>query len=209
MTQDMYGKIQARIMNLEIEPGGRLTVEALAREFDVSPTPIREALSRLESDGLVVKTHLRGFHVAPQQTRKEFESMFEVRGLLEPYAAARAALIATEPQRREIAEAEAAMVAVERDSSGRGYREFALLDARFHSLIAEASGNDIIRDTLDRRHMHLHLFRLRKDQRIADEALKEHHRIVQAIDARDDLLAEAAMRSHINRSLARTLEAFD
>lgn len=208
MSHVMYDRIQARIMALDLGPGERLSVEALAREFDVSPTPIREALSRLEADGLVRKTHLRGFRVAPQQTRPEFESMFEVRALLEPHAAGRAAILATDRQRQQIAATEQAMASVDH-SSGAGYQEFALLDAQFHQLIAEASGNSIISETLERLHVHLHLFRLRKDSGIADHALTEHRLIVQAIESGDEMIAEAAMRSHIARSLSRTRTVFD
>jgi len=208
MSHVMYGRIQARIMALDLGPGERLSVEALARDFDVSPTPIREALSRLEADGLVRKTHLRGFRVAPQQTRLEFESMFEVRALLEPHAAGRAAQLATDRQRHLIAKTEQAMASVDH-SSGAGYQKFALLDAHFHQLIAEASGNSIISETLERLHVHLHLFRLRKDSGIADHALAEHRLIVQAIESGDEMVAEAAMRSHIARSLSRTRTVFD
>ncbi|MCW1100124.1 GntR family transcriptional regulator [Streptomyces sp. RS2] len=203
MSHVMYDRLQARIMSSDIAPGERLTVEALAREFDVSPTPIREALSRLEADGLVRKTHLRGFHVAPQLSEAEFEAMFEVRTLLEPYAAGRTARLATTVQKARIAELNQRMAEVDRSVSEDSYREFALLDSRFHSLIAQASGNPIVRDTFDRMHVHVHLFRMQTDWRIADLALTEHHTIVAAIEEHDEILAAAAMHSHLAKSLAR------
>lgn len=208
MSHVMYDRLQALIMSSDIAPGERLTVEALAREFDVSPTPIREALSRLEADGLVRKTHLRGFHAAPQLTEVEFEAMFEVRALLEPFAAGRTARLATTDQVAEIADLDRRMAQVARGVSEDSYREFALLDSRFHALIAEASGNPIVRETFDRMHVHLHLFRLPKDWRIADRALAEHRSIVSAIETRDEILATAAMQSHLAKSLARLKSHF-
>jgi len=68
LAGDVYEAIFAQLMSLKIAPGARITVDSLAREFNVSQTPIREALGRLEGEGLVLKTHLIGFRAAPQIT---------------------------------------------------------------------------------------------------------------------------------------------
>jgi len=61
LADDVYGAIFNKLMSLEIAPGARITVDGLVRELEVSHTPIREALGRLEGEGLVVKTHLVGY----------------------------------------------------------------------------------------------------------------------------------------------------
>ena len=76
-------------MALRIAPGSRITVDNLVRELNVSQTPIREALGRLEGEGLVIKTHLIGYSAAPQISRRRFDELYELRLLLEPEAAAR------------------------------------------------------------------------------------------------------------------------
>src|SRR5918995_1129614 len=91
LVSDVYNAILDRITSLEIEPGGRINMDTLARELGVSPTPVREALSRLEAEGLVQKTHLVGHRAVPQLTRSQVEQLFELRLLLEPAAAALAA----------------------------------------------------------------------------------------------------------------------
>src|SRR3954469_8979398 len=91
LADDVYGAIFNKLMALEIAPGSRITVDGLVRELEVSHTPIREALGRLEGEGLVVKTHLVGYNAAPQVTRRRFEELYELRLLLEPYAARLAA----------------------------------------------------------------------------------------------------------------------
>ena len=89
LAEEVYEAIFARLMALRIPPGARITVDNLVRELAVSQTPIREALGRLEGEGLVVKTHLVGYSAAPQITRDRFEELYELRLLLEPEMAGR------------------------------------------------------------------------------------------------------------------------
>jgi DNA-binding GntR family transcriptional regulator len=208
-SEPIYAQIQKMIMMLELEPGQRLTVEALARELQISPTPVREALARLESEGLVSKTHLRGFHVAEQHPRDRFEQMFELRLLVEPRMAANAAERASDEQRQELQDLDAAMhTTAEAPPGTETYNEFAAQDAQFHRVIAVASGNEVVADVLNRFHVHLVLFRLRRDQGVATRALPEHRRIVEFIAEGDRDLAEAAMLSHLERSLTRVRNAY-
>ena len=70
LADDVYDFLLSQLMTLRIEPGERVTIDALARELGVSQTPIRDALNRLAADGLVVRVHLAGYRVAPQITRQ-------------------------------------------------------------------------------------------------------------------------------------------
>ncbi len=74
-------------MSLKIPPNTRISVDSMAREFGISQTPIREALSMLEANGLVTKQRFIGYCTAPTLNRKQFEELFEIRLLMEPYAA--------------------------------------------------------------------------------------------------------------------------
>ena len=91
LAGDVYEAIFAQLMSLKIAPGARITVDSLVREFNVSQTPIREALGRLEGEGLVQKTHLIGYRAAPQITKRQLDEIYELRLRLEPYSAAKAA----------------------------------------------------------------------------------------------------------------------
>src|SRR5919202_2566625 len=91
LTDDVYEAVKSLIMDHRLAPGERVTIDALARQLEVSPTPVREALARLEADGLVRKRPLAGYTATPLLTRAEFEELFEMRMLLEPAAARRAA----------------------------------------------------------------------------------------------------------------------
>jgi DNA-binding GntR family transcriptional regulator len=65
LTDDVYAAVQALIMDHVIPPDERVNIDALARRLDVSPTPVREALARLEADGLVSKRPLAGYTTTP------------------------------------------------------------------------------------------------------------------------------------------------
>src|SRR4030088_259152 len=87
----VYDELTARILRGELPPGVRVNIDALAHEFDVSQTPVREALARLESDGLVVKELHKGYRTTPKLSPAELANLYELRLLLEPHAARRAA----------------------------------------------------------------------------------------------------------------------
>src|SRR6218665_102283 len=86
LAGNVYEAIFAQLMSLQIPPGARITVDNLVREFNVSHTPIREALGRLEGEGLVLRAHLVGYSAAPQVSRVRFDELYELRLMLEPEA---------------------------------------------------------------------------------------------------------------------------
>src|SRR5512137_2050561 len=69
MNSDVFAELKRRILLAEYRPGQALQEQELAREFDVSRTPIREALIRLQAEGLVVMVHGRGVHVSEASVR--------------------------------------------------------------------------------------------------------------------------------------------
>src|SRR3982751_4375104 len=129
LADDVYGAIFSKLMSLEIAPGSRITVDGLVRELEVSHTPIREALGRLEGEGLVVKTHLVGYSAAPQITRRHFDELYEMRLLLEPDAARRAAQHIDEAPMRRLTETAEQMRRLDGGRERLKYSGFARLDA--------------------------------------------------------------------------------
>src|SRR5258705_5931329 len=91
LTDSVYEAVMELVMDQHIEAGGRVNIDLVARQLNVSPTPVREALARLEMDGLVMKEPLRGYSVTPTLDTKTFNDLYDVRRLLEPFAARRAA----------------------------------------------------------------------------------------------------------------------
>jgi DNA-binding GntR family transcriptional regulator len=211
LGEDVYETLKSLVMEHTLAPGDRINIEALARDLDVSPTPVREALARLESDGLVRKRPLVGYTVSPLLTRAEFADMFDMRLILEGTAARWAAERADDELRATLIR-EAASTVAPGDAITAGRRShaaFTALDARFHDLIAGATGNPLLRDGIARLHAHLHLHRLYFPYDQAGTTGAEHQRIAAAIGDRDADTAEAAMRAHLDRARERHLRAFD
>ncbi|MFC8099335.1 GntR family transcriptional regulator [Streptomyces sp. NPDC057363] len=206
LSDSVYEDIKAMVMDHGIAPGARVGIEALARTLNVSPTPVREALARLESDGLVVKRSLSGYRATELLTRRGVEELFEMRLLLEPRAAALAARNADESQLDAV---EAILEDMQAHPGPAGpyaaYRGFAALDQRFHDAVAEAAHRPLLADAVERLHSHLHIFRLSNLQSDGAPTLAEHERVVRAILRRRAERAAEAMADHLARSLERRL----
>jgi len=209
LAEEAYEAIFSQLMALRIAPGSRITVDNLARELNVSQTPIREALGRLEGEGLVIKTHLIGYSAAPQISRRRFDELYYLRLLLEPEAAQRAAR-AMDAQRMAVLQDVAGVMSQRQGGDERfRYSAFARQDAIFHDRILEFAGNELIRQTLAHQHTHFHIFRLMFHSRVTEEALDEHEALIVAFGAADGKAAKRAMREHIERSRDRLLPAFE
>lgn len=209
LAEDVYEAIFNQLMSLKMAPGARITVDSLVKEFNVSHTPIREALGRLEGEGLVVKQHLIGYRAAPQITRERFDELYELRLLLEPHAAAKAAAAMDAQKLAVLREAAGVMTRGDDADERLRYSNFARQDGLFHDSIMTFAGNELIRETLAFQHTHFHIFRLMFHRRVTEEALDEHQALLDAFAAGDAKAAAAAMRVHIERSRDRLLPAFD
>jgi DNA-binding GntR family transcriptional regulator len=197
LADDVYETVKAMLMDHAIAPKARLSIDGLARQLQVSQTPIREALARLESEGLVTKEPMRGYSATSLLDRRSLEDLYELRLLLEPWAAGRANRLLTDDG---VARLEAELATCPVAPEGTDYHAYRLItahDARFHDLVAELSCSAQVRAAFQRTHAHLHLFRLSYQQNLGSHALHEHHEIVQAIAAGSPRDAERTMRAHL------------
>ncbi|MFC3219631.1 GntR family transcriptional regulator [Tianweitania populi] len=201
--EDVYGALLSDLIALRIPPGERMSVDALARHFGVSQTPVRAALIRLEAEGLVAKKFNSGYSAAPMPSGAYFRDTYAMRRLIEPEAAALSAGRMTSAQKKDLARLCSEMEALTKGDTLANYGRFAQLDGQFHALIAGACGNAIIAETLERLYAHMHLFRLRHHTAVAEEAVKEHLLISQAIADGDVEHARSAMQAHIDASCQR------
>lgn len=200
LADDVFEALTGLIMDHVIQPGARLSIDGLAAQLSVSPTPVREALARLEALGLARKEPLRGYRATPLLTRAELDDLYEFRLLIEPWAARRAA------ERSEAAAALTALLDGLDEAPAEGYARYRALaehDSRFHDTVLALAGNDHARQAFERTHCHLHIFRLYYVQQVGSSALAEHAAIAGAIQAGDPAAAEAAMRTHLVASRDR------
>jgi DNA-binding GntR family transcriptional regulator len=204
LTDRVYESVKAMVMDHEIAPGARLSIEGLARQLEVSPTPVREALARLESDGLVVKRPNAGYRATDLLDSEALVDLFEMRLLLEPRAAALAAENAGEDDLERLR----AIVGEMRRHPDSGqnypvYRLFALLDQDFHDALAQAACRPLLADAVSRLHAHLHVFRLNSAPGAAQTTIDEHQRILDAVVQRSPEKAAEAMTAHLRSSRVR------
>jgi DNA-binding GntR family transcriptional regulator len=209
LADEVYDTLLGQLMSLRIVPDSRVTIDALARELGVSQTPIRDALNRMEADGLVVRVPHAGYRIPPQITRDRFEDMLEVRLLLEPAAARRAAERASTEQVEGLRRMLEEMEQLVGGDGHLAYGAFGLRDAAFHDLVAQSAGNQVVREALARLHTHVHLFRLLYDTQVTYLAMGEHDSVLEAVAARDPDAAAYAMRRHILLSGDRFRRLFD
>ncbi len=209
LADEVYDRLLGQLMSLRIVPGSRVTIDALARELGVSQTPIRDALNRMETDGLVVRIPHAGYRIPPQITRARFEDMLEIRLLLEPAAARKAAEGASADQISGLRRMLEEMAELVEGDGHVAYGAFGLRDAAFHDLVAQSAGNQVVREALARLHTHVHLFRLLYDKQVTYLAMGEHDEVLAAIAARDPEAAAYAMRHHILLSGDRFRRLFD
>jgi len=201
LVDDVHDVLADMLMNHAIEAGGRLNIDALARSLGVSPTPIREALARMEAEGLVAKEPRRGYTVAPLITLADLRALIDFRLLIEPAAAAEAAANATKEEAR-------ALRAFAR-SGGAGHNDATanrldmIYDATFHDTIARLAGNPWLRESLARLRAHMHMYRLYHHAGQAAATKPEHVAIARAIANRDPDAAAAAMRVHLTTAIHR------
>ncbi|WP_447911559.1 GntR family transcriptional regulator [Microbacterium phyllosphaerae] len=206
LVDDVYDAVLGLLMDRIVEPGARVNIDAVARDLDVSPTPVREALTRLEAEGLVAKRALKGYVAAPLLDAAGLRDLYDMRELLEPEAARRASTRLDDDTEAELAESVAQMRAAsapDEDESFRNYRRFIDEDLRFHHLIAEHAESPLLAEAIVRLRSHMHLYRLNFRHDFEDDTANEHQRILDALSRADAAAAAEAMRAHIENSYER------
>jgi DNA-binding GntR family transcriptional regulator len=202
LVDGVYERIRALIVNHGIAPGARANIDELARALEVSGTPVREALARLESEGLVSRLPRRGYRVTELLTRKGVEDVYGLRLLLEPASAAAAARTMSSPY--------AAALEAELRVPHEDYRSLMAHDARLHELVLRMAGNEAVRQAFVRTHCHLHVYRLLYARAVtSDQTACEHRSLVTALAAGNPLAARDAMTYHLEAARDRLLSRFD
>jgi len=202
----VYEIVTDMLMTHAFEPGARLNIEELARTLGVSPTPVREALARVEADGLIVKQPGRSYTVAPLMGIEQMRELIELRLLVEPALAAKAAAQAEPNEIKELRRAARAGGAGGEITAAANRLDM-VYDATFHAMVADLAGNQMISDMLTRLRSHLHTFRLYYHAGLHSVTKNEHLAVVDAVAKHDPDGAEEAMRAHLVSALER-LETF-
>lgn len=196
LAEQAYHVLRDRLVMLDIPPGAPINEAQLGADLGIGRTPIRESLKKLELDHLVVSYARRGTF-ATQVDITDLAAISEMRLVLEPLAARRAALVARADVRAELA-AKAEQIASmgEEPEDKRPLMEY---DLDVHRLIYRAAENPHLEETLVRLdNLATRIWCLVLDRLPSVSAhIKEHVALLEAIVARDAEGAEALAESHV------------
>lgn len=205
LAESVYESLLEAIVSGELPSGKVLSEVAVAKELDVSRTPVHNALLQLARDGLVEQSSGRRARVATF-TRDDLFEIFELRCFLEGPAAERAAgrmdQRQTGPLRATAVELKEAM------GSSDWSRRWTDHDDDFHSAIAEASGNKRLAKDINRCRLLHRGFNLMANPDDLGQAVEQHFEILDALESRDGTAARAAMENHIRTWQAYFFEHF-
>ena len=194
LSDRAYDLIKHMIITLELPPLATIDEQALMENLQLGRTPIREALQRLASEGLVFSAPHRGMFVADISIT-DLQKIFEARLVLEGFCARLAAQRITPEQ---LAELEALVQGLQRVKDGDS-RALMDIDEGFHNLLYQAADNEFLADPLRRLHaLSFRLWHLVLD-RLGDvrKAMEQHVEIVSALKTRDADMAEALIKKHV------------
>jgi DNA-binding GntR family transcriptional regulator len=196
LNAQVYDVLKEMIADRRFTPGSYINVEKLTQELGVSRTPIWEAVRRLEQEGIVIHTPHKGVRVR-ELTRKMALELYEVRENMESMAARLAAERATPEVLLEMEECLAEQQKIVKEQDAVAYSRS---DHRFHLLIYDASGNELLKDILTGLRYKALPLAFKLSPHFSD-FLGYHRQILDALRSHNGRAAENAMRQHNRRMI--------
>ena len=205
LREIVFETLRGAILDGALKPGERLMEVQLAEDMGVSRTPVREAIHKLELEGLVLMIPRKGAYVSGISS-KDIADVFEVRASLEALAAGLAAERITE---EELEALNRFMVQVTINSEVGDFEKVVQSDTNFHEQIYRASRNNRLVQIINNLRDQIQRFRsasLSHPGRIK-ETLEEHKNLLEAISERDIITAQTLAQEHIENAEGIMMEA--
>ena len=200
LVNELAGSLQERILSGELPVGTRLRQEAIAAEYGVSRTPVREALRKLQASGLLVMKPNQGAVVRGVSVR-DIREAYEVRAELEALAAEQASRWISAPQLERLREAEELFRHAVEAPADRSKKDWTHANDLFHDAVLEAGGNERLRSVVLELHgtfpRSLTWGALFDDARLLARNVDEHRQVCEAIERHDGAAARRLMKAHI------------
>ncbi|MFM8707782.1 MAG: GntR family transcriptional regulator [Planctomycetia bacterium] len=213
-----YREVRKLLLGGEVRPGQRLSHRSLAKDLGLSRSPVREALLQLEAEGIIEHRPQSGVYLR-EVNPQELAELYDMRELIEPYAAERAARLASPSQLEQLRAVCDDIAAIARQpglvqwlESAKNRRRLSMLDIEFHAVILAAAQNRVARHFFENAQIislvvswnHLQTEPGILAKRVVPTA-KQHRDIYEAIQKRDAVRARNLMRSHITGMAKRVL----
>ncbi len=197
LDQKVYSQLKSMILDQNLKPGTKIYQEKLALDLGISRTPVREAINRLEKEGLVQIFPQRGAYVV-QFTEKDVFELFLIRENLEGLAARLASQRMTQSS---LAKLESCTQGFREPFGDKDVQRYAREDFKFHQSIVNLSDAQRLIQLVSSLHDHIRIYRL-TTRGVADKmksSLAEHRQIIEALGKGDPEESDRCMRQHIRR----------
>lgn len=200
----VFNTLRQAILTGELKPGERLMEIHLANRLGVSRTPIREAIRKLELEGLVTMIPRRGAEVA-QITEKSLQDVLEVRRTLDALSVELACERISE---EELLQLEAACKKVEEAIAGKDLKKIAQADVAFHDIIVKATRNTRLVQMVNNlsEQMYRYRFEYIKDESKHQSLMEEHRIICESLRRGDKETASKTAKLHIDNQEISVME---
>jgi DNA-binding GntR family transcriptional regulator len=219
LPEKIYNHLRTKLLAGELPPGARLDYKKISTEMGVSTTPVREAMGKLASEGLVDLVPRAGA-IVRKLGAQEAVQLYGVREAIETYAAVKAAEKISEARLQNLENLLTKMRSLITKSfspttklmTGENLSEFLQSDLAFHMTIIEAAGNPRLTKLAGDSHIHSRIFgveRFGHNQELMEEADEIHRSIFDALKRHDASRASSLVSQHIQRSLELTISHID
>jgi len=207
----VYHNLLERIVTGAAKPGSRLVIDQLAKQLEVSLIPVREALARLGAEGLVEYRLNHGYRVTPSPTVESYREIFIARLALETGAIRHAPVPVDAEQIRRLRELNTQIGRLRPGRSYRSFHQFVELNDAFHLALVELSRNKPLLDLYAKLAYGSRTIRRLEGRGVPDLAqnVREHNKIVGALEQRDLRGAAEAAEQHILAGMHRFLRGLD
>jgi DNA-binding GntR family transcriptional regulator len=207
LSETVKNILKNKIINNELSQGKRIHLVSLSNELGVSGTPVREALHKLEREGLLKNIPNRGFFVT-EIKEKDVREIFQIREALEVLAIRLSTPLFT---KKDIDTMENLMKKSKLALKNNNRQVFINCDRVMHSLIIQRSGNKRLSDIIENLSDFVHALRIRKISGLKGRervhlAIQEHEALLEAIKEKDIEKASMTMSTHLKCSLEYYLE---
>ncbi len=200
LYQQVYERVKESILTGELKPGSKIVVTRLAEEYEISRTPLREALRQLQKEGLLIQNN--------QETRvvsidvKDFEELCFCRIVLEKQIMS---MIVDEISDERIQEAEEAVLQASKAGQSGDYLKFLELNTKFHDILVYTCTNTRLIQLLEQTRALLLIYRasLIRAQEYNHEITEDHLELLKAIKERDKEKAVQIIEEHVRSDLRR------
>ena len=202
-VEDIYQRLKAKVVAFHLRPGDRLNEGALAKEFEVSRTPLREALNRLVAEKFVEFRAGSGFFCRALKAQEIFD-LFEMRRILEVANARAACERATDGELQDLSDA---LYATGLEAEGLTVAEACARDEAFHMGIANLAGNAVVTGQLGQINERIRFIRWIEMSHRVTKTKEQHKAIMAALLARDADTAAQELAAHIDKRMDQILNS--